>query len=127
MLKVATLLGFCFALCAQTNTNWPSLVSIDAGASATLPGQPAGYETKDRFFRNGTVYTDASMGGGALSTLRFWTPTAPGGYTITGLPAGMYTVRFYFVEPNKTAALQRLFKVSVNGQVSDVLDVFAAV
>lgn len=126
-MKLALLvLSIAIARC-QTNTNWPSVVTIDAGATVDLPGQPAGYQTKDRFFSGGTAYTDPSMGAAGMSTLRFWTPAAPGGYTITGLPAGQYLVRFAFVEPNKTAALQRMFKVSVNGQMSDVLDVFAAV
>lgn len=130
-LKLAFWILFVWAFAAlahcQTNTNWSSVITIDAGAVVDLPDQPAGYQTKDRYFRFGTVYTDASMGTGAMSTLRFWTATAPGGYTITGLPAGQFLLRFYFSEPNKTAALQRLFKISVNGLMSDVIDVFGTV
>jgi len=42
-------------------------------------------------------------------------------------PPGVYLVRLSFVEPNATAAGQRRFTITVNGQVSDPIDVFAAV
>jgi len=107
----------------QTNTNWPSVVTIDAGATVDLPGYPAGYQTKDRFFSGGTAYTDASMGAAGLSTMRFGSRFS---YSIP-VPSGQYLVRFAIVEPNATAPLRRLFKILVNNQESDVLDVFASV
>ena len=126
-IKLLALIGCLWSFAAlahcQTNTNWPSVVTIDAGATVTLPGQPAGYETKDRFFSGGTAYTDTTMGAGGLSTLRFGPRFS---YSIP-VATGQYVVRFSIVEPNATAPLRRLFKILVNNQESDVLDVFAAV
>lgn len=61
------------------------------------------------------------MGAGSLSTLRFGPRFS---YRIPAAP-GVYLVRLLFVEPNQTQPLRRLFKVSVNGQESPVLDLVA--
>ncbi len=86
--------------------------------------------------------TDTKQGGGAYwtsvnqpamalqpipyQTLCYSSGATPFSRTFT-LPAGNYTVSLKWLEPNKTAAGQRIFNVSINGAPAAIgLDVFAA-
>lgn len=89
---------------------WAQPLVIDCGSA-----------TDQDFTSPSTAFTDASLGAGSLSTLRFGPRFS---YRIPAAP-GVYLVRLLFVEPNQTQPLRRLFKVSVNGQESPVLDLVA--
>lgn len=78
----------------------------------------------DAGFTSGSAaWTQADMGPGPLSTMRFGVRFS---YRIA-LPPGAYLVRFVMVEPNATAIGQRRFTIAVNSQVSDPIDVLQAV
>lgn len=100
----------CIAAFAELLPGQVLVTSIDCG-SATDSG-----------FVGGTAYQDASMGAGALSTLRYGQRFS---YRIP-TPPGLYLVRFLFVEPNQTLPLKRLFKITVNGQDSPAIDLVAS-
>jgi Malectin domain len=72
--------------------------------------------TADQYYVGGASYTNAD-----LTTLRY----APAFSYSIPLTNGLYKLTLHFDEPNKTAARQRLFTVSANGQTTEPLDVFA--
>lgn len=84
-------------------------LTLDAGA----PG--------DQYYSAGSVaYTIPAGAPPGLATLRY----GPSFTYAIPLANGSYTVALTFVEPNKTAAGQRVFTVTENGQTSPPLDVF---
>ncbi len=105
---------FCSTLGAQS-------VFINAGGPA-VPGDSSNPTFQsDQYFTGGAVFSDPTMGAGIWSTLRYG-PSFSYDVPITN---GFYTVKFDFLEPNKTAANQRIFTITANGQQSDPIDVFA--
>lgn len=77
----------------------------------------------DRFFVGGTAFQDAALGDPPLNTLRFGQRFS---YRVPA-PSGWYLVRILLVEPNASSAGRRLFRITVNGQDSEPLDIFALV
>jgi hypothetical protein len=74
-------------------------------------------------FLTGTSFTfkDPLSDDPELGTLRY----APSfGYNIPGIP-GFYAISLSFVDPNSITAGQRIFNVTVNGQPTQDLDLFA--
>lgn len=105
-----TFLLFALSCLASAQT-----IAINCGGSAV------GSFAADEFFSaNTTAYTNSAMGPNELSTLRFGLNFT---YSIP-LANGFYTATMEFVEPDKTAAGQRLFTVSVNGLSTQQLDIF---
>ncbi len=97
---------------------------IDCGQSISVNcGGPAvGQFQADAFFSGSTLaYTDPAMGTSELADLRYGTSFA---YDLP-LPNGFYTVALEMVEPNKTAAGQRIFGITVNGLSTKPIDLFA--
>jgi len=88
------------------------IISIDCGSPTT-----------DTAFVGGFAYTDASLGGPPLNSLRYGLRFS---YRVPA-PPGIYLVKLSFVEPNATAAGRRLFTVTINGQTSDTIDLFKEV
>ncbi len=110
-MKITILLWLLAATCS-------AVTCINAGGGATnVCGA-------DQFFAGGAAWGPDQQAGLALETLRYGVNGAAFSYNIPVAP-GAYQVKLSFVEPNKTAAGQRLFTVSVNGQQSPVLDVFS--
>jgi hypothetical protein len=106
------------------------LLSIAASAQPLLinAGGPSvdAYQA-DQYFTGGSVWApgtpgyNPAIGTGVWATLRY-APTFS--YDIP-LPNGIYRVVFDLIEPNKTAAGQRKFAITANGQATPVLDLFA--
>lgn len=100
----------------------PVLISIDSGG----PG--------DQFFSpvstcttGGTcAYAAVNMGPPPLGTARYGYSMIPFVYRIP-VPVGTCDLALDFVEPNKTAAGQRIFTVQANDQTVTDLDIFARV
>lgn len=78
----------------------------------------------DQFFTGGAVWGPAQQANLPLGSLRYGLAGAAFSYNVPATP-GVYRVELAFVEPNKTAAGQRLFTVAINGQQTPTLDVFA--
>ena len=120
---------------------WLFLVFAARASGATLfrkaCGGPGGVDPQgnawqaDAYYTGGLAWTAANQA--SMSTLpvpykilRYSSSAgAPVTYTYAVTP-GSYTVTLLFLEPNKTGAGQRLFDVSINGNVLDAhYDVFA--
>ena len=110
-----------------TNTPGSSVVSINAGGSAT------GSFTADQYYSGGTTYTNSntidtsqvgSVPAAVFQSERYGAMT----YTIPNLAAGnVYTVTLYFAETYVTGAGQRLFNVTINGTtVLSSFDIYAS-
>lgn len=104
----------------QTNINSGGPAIPPTGGVPIPPSLTAPSYLADQFFSGGAPYTDPAMGTGVFTTLRF----APSFSYDIPEQNGFYYVLFRFVEPNKTAAGQRLFTVTANGITSDIIDVF---
>lgn len=114
-MKTLAFLLFSLALCGQT--------LINSGGPAV-----SGY-LADFGFSGGATWgpaNQASMGTlpGIYQTLRYSTSNSGFSYDLIE-PVGQCDVTLDFLEPNKTAAGQRLFNVVVNGNQTGPLDVFA--
>ncbi len=97
------------------------IVGMGMGIATAQPvvincGSPA-----DSSFVGGTPFTDNTLGTAPFNSLRYGTSFS---YRIPSAP-GIYRVRLSFIEPNKTAAGQRLFTVRAGGTTSDPVDIFA--
>ena len=110
-----------------TNTPGSSVVSINAGGSAS------GNFTADQYYSGGTTYTNSntidtsqvgSVPAAVFQSERYGAMT----YTIPNLAAGnVYTVTLYFAETYVTGAGQRLFNVTINGTtVLSNFDIYAS-
>lgn len=97
-----------------------SAVPVLNGNPADVP--PPQQFQADQYFNGGAPWSDPTMGSGIWSTLRF----APSFSYDIPAPNGFYTVKFDMLEPNKTAAKQRVFSILANGVQSDPIDLFAA-
>ena len=75
---------------------------------------------QDQYFTGGAFWSDPAMGAGIWSTLRY----APAFSYDIPIPNGFYTVKLDMLEPNKTAAGQRVFTITANGIQSDPIDLF---
>jgi len=113
-----------------------AFVLIGSGYAATVVqmacgGPGGGAWVPDTKVGGGAYWTAANqsaMGAQPIpyQTLCYSSGTTPFSRTFT-VPAGAYSVTLKFLEPNKTAAGQRLFNASINGApVAIGLDVFAA-
>jgi hypothetical protein len=127
---IAVLL-FCTGIGAQvpplppTSSVPPSVYLINAGGpdiplDNSNPAAPVPEYLPDQFFNGGVAWVDPTMGAGIWATLRY----AP--FFTYDIPVtnGFYNVKFDLLEPNKAAAGQRVFTISVNGTTSDPIDIF---
>lgn len=107
-----------FILALLLSGGLASGICINAGGPDTGDCGP------DQYFTGGAVWGAAQQSGLVLSALRYGLSGAAFSYSIPVAP-DFYDVTLTFVEPNKNAPKQRLFTVTLNGQASDTLDVFA--
>lgn len=104
----------------------PAVYLINSGGpdiplDTTDPANPIPAFQADAFVTGGVLWVDPTMGAGIWGTLRY----APSFAYDIPVTNGFYNVKFDLLEPNKTAAGQRVFTISVNGTTSDAIDIFA--
>ncbi len=106
------LLSLLFGGCASAQ-----VVSIAAGSPV-----PVGNYAADEYFVGGTPRPlDASIGTGIYQTTRFGTNFS---YHIP-VPPGVYAVSLRLSDPTATGPGQRIFTVTINGNTSALIDLFA--
>lgn len=88
---------------------------------------PVGVYAADEYFSGGTARPkDTTIGTGIYQTNRYSNGTTAFSYHIP-MPAGTYNIVLNLNDPTSTAAGQRVFTVTVNGNKSAPIDIFAAV
>ncbi len=113
------------------------LAAQPTGQGTLIPFQILCGSATDKYFQGSTFVWPSGAPDTALPssylTLRFTAPATavtlppPLHYRITQLSLATYIGALVFVEPNKTAAGQRIVTVTVQGQVSEPIDIFALV
>ncbi len=107
-----------------------TLVRVACGGPGGI--DPAGvlWTSDTAYSAGGTVYTNTGSLAVPFNHLRYAPAAAVGvpfGFAFQFAAPGAYSVTLRFVEPNKAAAGQRIFSVSINGTaVLPDLDLFAA-
>lgn len=102
-------------------TALPQILSIACGSPVAV-----GVYTADQYFSGGLVRPkDTSIGTGIYQTTRYSNGTQAFSYRIPVLAAD-YNIVLRLNDPTSTAAGQRIFTVTVNGNKSAPIDIFAA-
>ena len=88
---------------------------------------PVGVYSADEYYAGGIARPlDTTIGTWIYQTTRYSNGTRAFSYHIP-VPSGIYNVVLQFTDPTSTAAGQRIFTVTVNGNESAPIDIFAAV
>jgi len=102
---------FCLAMGPVITTGQNVAINVGGGVAG-------GY--KADVVCGGRVWTDATIGPGMWTTLKY----DPKFSCDIPMANGYYEIRLKLVEPNKTGSGQRKFRIAVNGLSSDLLDLF---
>lgn len=131
VVKMIKILVFLLALSAQATT----LLRIQCGGPGGADPLGNAWQSDSGYYTGGAAWSTAnqvSMGTLPVpySTLRY-SASPPGSAVTYAVPvpaaATAYKVTLKFVEPNKTAAGQRVFQITANGAVvAPALDIFSA-
>ena len=97
------------------------ILSIACGSPVAV-----GVYSADQYFSGGIARPkDTTIGTGIYQTTRYSNGTAAFSYHIP-MPSGIYNVVLNLNDPTSTAVGQRVFTVTVNGNKSAPIDIFAA-
>lgn len=104
---------------------WAGVASAQIISIACGSPVPVGNYGSDKYFTGGVARAkDTTIGTGIYQTSRYSNKQNPFSYRIPVL-AGTYNVVLQFSDPSSTAKNQRVFTVTINGNKTDPLDIYA--